>query len=648
VLTPFLIEIIYIINYIKYMGEYNIEKYVDEWVLDKIGKKFKFRTYQKAAIIKIIDNIINHQYQNYIVEAPTGSGKSLINIIAAGVLADYFDITSYILVSDLSLWDQYDKFLKSHKRIDIAILKGQTGNYCCKINNEDIKNADCRMSGLSWNALYNKSIRNKYGYECAMTCEYVRARKQAMKAKVCIMTYQLFLFVMNNPQYNTDQSGNMIFNIHDILFCDECHNIPEIVQNQYSPIISKKDINYLKPLYYRSTEQEPTLFQGLQLSTFDDLEIYKLYPDWSDIEKIIDNCWKVWLCKDSTKDEDIEANNDYLKLLNTYSELVESLRQDIIIKKTEYHALTKDDIKLFKIISWYTNYMCLWNDFCMAISVTGKQYMIKDVNITDKDTVITFKCTKEDYITWFFFLARTQYKVMLSATVGSKEAYDERMGFKYEKEDTWQHPNNIVNESYMEVIPSTFDFKKSPIYFLNRFKMSFKERENSFKYLKNAIYSICKTKFADCKGIIQTGSYEFAKRLYDDAPDDIKERMLIYRGSREKINTIRFHRLSENTIIVGPTLNTGIDLPGDECRFIIILKVPYPTLVDPLIKERIKLYPLWYNSHTSNEIIQGIGRGVRYNGDWCVTYILDACFFGLYQSTKHQYSEELQNRIKII
>ena len=106
--------------------------------------------------------------------------------------------------------------------------------------------------------------------------------------------------------------------------------------------------------------------------------------------------------------------------------------------------------------------------------------------------------------------------------------------------------------------------------------------------------------------------------------------------------------MSPDTILVGPTLNEGIDLPGDDCRFIIILKVPYPSLGDKLVKEKIKLFPLWYNSTTSNEIIQGIGRGVRYDGDWCVTYILDACFWNLYLSTKDQYSIELQNRIKMV
>ena len=32
----------------------------------------------------------------------------------------------------------------------------------------------------------------------------------------------------------------------------------------------------------------------------------------------------------------------------------------------------------------------------------------------------------------------------------------------------------------------------------------------------------------DVKGIIQTGSYAFAKQLYNDAPLNVKQRMLLY------------------------------------------------------------------------------------------------------------------------
>lgn len=632
-----------------YTDEY-LERIVREWTSEKISDKFEFRQYQLECILRIIRNIIDHKYQNYIVEAPTGSGKSLINIISAGVLADYFDMTSYILCSDLFLWEQYENFLHKYKHTGIAALKGQTGNYTCLLNGEDMKNADCKIAGLSWASMFNPATVEKYGYDCAYRCEYVKARKKAIKSKVCIMTYQLFLFIMNNPQFNNDGHGSPIFTVHDILFCDECHNIPEIVQLQYSPTIIKDHFDKLESLYNQTTEfKNPSLFDDLE-SNDTPFALYEKYKTWKTLRNEITSFWKTWTCPESRKDEDIESANNYLSILNLFSPICEQIKNDIMLKKQEKQPISKDDIKMFKLCSWHENYMCHWNDFCNAIECTGKEYFLKDITVDndDKHISVAFKCTKEDFITWFFLLRKAHYKVMLSATIGTKEAFDERMGFQYEKKNVWNHENAIVNESYMEVIPSTFDFSKSPIYFLNKFKMSWRERDISFNHLKNVIYSILTTKFKGQKGMIQTGSYEFMKKLYDGAPYEVKQRILTYSGSREKVTVSKIHQMSPDTILVGPTLNTGVDLPGDDCRFIIILKVPYPSLADKLVNERNKLYPKWYNSHTSNEIIQGIGRGVRYNGDWCVTYILDACFWNLYVSTKNQYSEELQDRINII
>lgn len=640
-------------NFDDIIVTYNEEEiigYINEWVKNKIGNDFEFREYQLECITRIIINILEHKYQNYIVEAPTGSGKSLINIIAAGVLAEYFDMTSYILVSDLFLWEQYENFIKKYKNTGIATIKGQTGNYTCRLNGEDMKNADCKMAGLSWAAMFNPATIEKYGYECAYKCEYVKARKRAIKAKVCIMTYQLFLFVMNNPTYNTDNQGLPIFSPHDVLFCDECHNIPEIIQMQYSPTIVESHFEKLEQLYRGTTEHQPDLFDDMDKEYSSESDIHYKYRTWKELHNDLKKYWAVWTNTDSRKDEDIEAANKYLNILEAYKDPCNAIKSNIIAKKNNKEHVSKDDIKMFKLVSWWENHMCEWHDFVTAIMMTGNEYLLKDITIAndDKHISVAFKCTKEDFITWFFFLNRAPYKVMVSATVGSKESYDERMGFQYEKKDVWKYHNTVVNESYMEVIPSTFDFTKSPVHFFNKFKMSFREKDISFRHLKTVIYSILSTKFKDQKGMIQTGSYEFAKKLYESAPFEIKQRMLVYNGSREKVTMVKLHQMSDDTILVGPTLNTGVDLPGDQCRFIIILKVPYPSLADKLVKERNKLYPLWYNSHTSNEIIQGIGRGVRYNGDWCVTYILDACFYNLYQSTKHQYSEELQNRINII
>jgi len=616
------------------VNKISIENNVKDWVANYIEEEFEFREHQFECIVNVIKSILDNPELNYICEAPTGSGKSLINIISAGVLAEYYNMTSYILVSDLFLWEQYDKFIQDHKKLHFGSIKGQTGNYTCALNKEDIRNADCKMAGISWGAMFNPATISKYGYDCAYKCKYLKARKKAVNAKVCLMTYQLFLFMMNNPTFNSD-GKNQIFATHDIIFCDECHNIPDIVQNQYSPCIKEEDFEKLDQLFvWGSGGESPDLFNG-----GGNYEILGYY-NRNSLQEKLKELWKQFIKENSSKYDDVKAMLTYKNILLGISEIATDAIAYISNKKLNKMPVSKDDIKLFKLCTWFQNYCCFWSDFNTAISEAGEEYLIKDICVTNADghLSVSFRCTKEDYMIYKYLLSRAPAKVLLSATVGGIDAYKENMGFRY-----------LSNkEVEFETIPSTFDFSKSPIHFLNKFKMSFREKETSFQYLKKVIYSICETKFGDQKGMIQTGSYAFAKQLYNDAPLNVKQRMLLYNGSREKTTCIKIHELSDNTILVGPSLNEGIDLPGDLCRFIIIMKVPYPSLADKLVKEKMKLFPLWYNSTTSNDIIQGIGRGVRFDGDWCVSYILDACFWKLYLETQDQYSNEFKNRLNII
>lgn len=650
----------------------SIERNIDNWVNDNLGSEFKFRIHQKEAIINIIYNIVNKDSRHYhIIEAPTGSGKSLINIISAGVLSEYYNLDSYILCSDLFLFDQYSSFLKSKNINQFGYLKGQTGNYVCARNLQDVRNGECRMAGIPWSNLFSKMQAKDKGFECSCYCEYVKTRMKALQSKVCVMTYQLFLFVFNNEQFNVDSHGNEIFKSKPIIFCDECHNIPSIVQTKFSISITLDSINKICNIYdvlSKTYNLHNSLFSIDDMGYDEELlnnlhDIYKKFQTRNSLYNYLYDIWKTINNKTTTKEEDNEAISKYLDVFTLMDSPTSIIETHIANKKVFKKPFSKEDIETYKLTSWYHNIGCHWSDFNKAIESVGTEFLLKD-GLVDDSTVdennvtITFRCTKEDWMVNKFLLTKANNVVMLSATVGGEDAYVENMGFRYDTEnrvideeiEEQEQLDNKENEKnyILDFIPSTFDFAQSPIYFLNRFKMSYKEREKSFVTLKQVIYNICDKKFKDTKGMIHTGSYEFAKRLYNDAPPEIQRRMLIYNGSREKTSIVETHKLCNDTIIVGPTLNEGIDLPGDNCRFIIIMKVPYPNLADKLVKEKIKLFPLWYNSTTSNNIIQGIGRGVRFNGDWCVTYILDACFWNLYNATKDQYKEDFKKRLTII
>ena len=223
----------------------DLKQNIINWAKENIGPNFSFREYQFETIFDICCNIIEGNKHTQIIEAPTGSGKSLLNIISAGVLADYYDMTSYILVSDLYLWKQYEDFINQHKTIknNFGILKGQTGNYMCAKNNEDMRNADCRMANIQWSKLFNKTSAMNLGYDCAAHCPYVKARKKALKSKVVVMTYQLYHYMINIV---SQQSTLASFQPRPIIFCDECHNIPSIVTKCFTPELKLSDLNHFK------------------------------------------------------------------------------------------------------------------------------------------------------------------------------------------------------------------------------------------------------------------------------------------------------------------------------------------------------------------------------------------------------------------
>ena len=89
-------------------------------------------------------------------------------------------------------------------------------------------------------------------FQCAKSCEYMIERFEAVNAPITIMTYQLFYFQMNICKIKTDSHGHPLpgqFLLRDYIFCDECHNIPSIIQSRCKPVINYEDVKRLVNIY---------------------------------------------------------------------------------------------------------------------------------------------------------------------------------------------------------------------------------------------------------------------------------------------------------------------------------------------------------------------------------------------------------------
>lgn len=623
------------------------------WVEDYLGIDFTFRKYQLESIMFIIKSILNDDRETSIIEAPTGSGKSLICIISAGVLSTYYKKSSYILCSDLFLWQQYADFIDKKSLREFGYIKGAIGNYTCFVNKQDLSCGRCKLAKVSYGQLKDKNWRERNMFTCVERCKYMQDRFRAERSNVTLMTYQLWLHHMN--LVNSKAASSHPFPKRDVIFCDECHNIPDLVQQFCAPTLrDQSHVNKIMDILNYAEENniemktilkhiDPELYKHDYYLKIDEKNKDNRYTNMFDNSLIKDRLDIIFtglnFYHDNAKQilDLLKMFRDILSIISVVNESMEDEIQHESLFNTR--NMDKGLETLSKRLTWFQTFGNSFEDFMEAIKKSGIEYMLMEVNINPetRERIFQFNCAKEDYLCSEYLLSHANNKVLLSATVGSHHAFDENIGIKYTK----QH------ESFFSKIPSTFDFTYSPIYYIPKYKMNYANKQHDFPFIQQMSCKIINA-HSNNRGIIHTGSYENARFFYNACPKEIQKRLFLYGTPKQKEEIMPDFKKSTNGILVGPTLTEGIDLPNDYCRFIILMKVPYPNITSKIVKKKLELFPLWYNSTTSNVIIQAIGRGVRNENDYCTTYILDGCFGNLYQQTKEQYSPELQNRIKVI
>lgn len=125
----------------------------------------------------------------------------------------------------------------------------------------------------------------------------------------------------------------------------------------------------------------------------------------------------------------------------------------------------------------------------------------------------------------------------------------------------------------------------------------------------------------DRKGIVHTRSYDRAREIVARSKFS---NVMMGHTSRNTLEVVgEFVHAEPPAVLVSPSVEEGYDFPGDQCRFQIIAKVPFPDTRDPLLAARIKDDKSYRNVLTAQSIIQMYGRGMRSEVDWCETVIVD-------------------------
>lgn len=189
--------------------------------------------------------------------------------------------------------------------------------------------------------------------------------------------------------------------------------------------------------------------------------------------------------------------------------------------------------------------------------------------------------------------------------------------------ETFSNINGIdVNLSDYQEIDSDFPIENRQIYYIDCGKMNYDKKRETFQKQIPIIKKILK-KYENEKGIIHTTNYEISNWI----KENIKDKRLIFHDSNDREEMLEKHlKNKKSSVIVSPSMSSGLDLNEELSRFQIILKIPFPNLGSNKIKARKESNPESYRIKTCQDLIQSYGRSVRSNTDHADTFILDSNF----------------------
>ena len=229
----------------------------------------------------------------------------------------------------------------------------------------------------------------------------------------------------------------------------------------------------------------------------------------------------------------------------------------------------------------------------------------------DESETVQFKPLKVDNYAKSILFDHADAVILMSATILDYGLFAEWLGID-------------EGEIYPIRRKSPFDISKNPIKTFSDYNLS------SVYIERNSIRSLDQIReilnaHRDEKGIVHTVS----GRCRDFLAENLDSDRLITHNTKDKVTRLdEFKSSNDPLVLVSPSLGEGVDLPGDLCRFQIIYKIPFPDWGDRQIQRRVSIDPLWYSYRTALNLVQFHGRGMRFEDDYCMTYVIDSRFSG--------------------
>ncbi|KZX16772.1 bifunctional ATP-dependent DNA helicase/DNA polymerase III subunit epsilon [Methanobrevibacter cuticularis] len=523
---------------------------------NEIIENFPFTEPRKGQleIISEIYHAIEKGYKYIVLEAGTGTGKSVI----AATLAKMYNST-FILTMTKQLQEQYLNDFKDH---NFHVIKGRNNFKCMEKSlysnsyqeKSSCNNGTCleRYDFKCKYGLSNIDSADVYGLEHAFKsyywkddvhCKYWSQKAEGINSDLVIMNYDYALYEFNYPHD---------FAKRNLLILDEAHNIEKKIMGFVELELIKEDLENEIKLKIADDEIKHMEKEG--------------YVSWISFVKYIKRRY----------------NKESKKFIKKISKKKDNETEAIIRK-------LKDEIDKF-------------NRFINYIEKDPKNWIM----IHEKDSIF-FKPLKIHEYAKDYLLNYGDICLFMSATI-----------LDYEKFAEWLGLNK--KEVYHLKVETPFSVSKRPIESNKTVDMTYRKLKKNAPETLDIISEIL-NKHKNDKGLIHTVSYKCKDYLIKN----LNNSRLITHDADNRFEILnKFEKSKKPLVLLSPSMNEGVNLPYDKCRFQIIYKLPFPSTSDKQVSMRIKSDRHWYPYQTIMNLVQAYGRGMRAEDDYCQTYIIDS------------------------
>lgn len=644
----------------------------EDGVLNDVINDFEYRHEQLMTTLEIADSI--QEEKGIIVEAGTGTGKSLAYLIPLAYYAISNDKTAVISTKTKILQDQLiKKDVKLIKKlpnlsgIQVSVIKGRESYFCMEKffnfldlvideNPELLKSLDF-LKILLW------SMRTKTGdldeidsdfkgffksnrYECKgmfclykKKCPYSNVRNNVKNSHIVITNHALLFneaeMRMNDEMMYEKSDDNPVEGIllpnFDILVLDEAHEIENSLTDAMSfSIIPFENIKRVQELINDGF----TILNRVKIKYHEDF-IKKLKRTISDDYQELFKAHK----------EITEKFNG----ANFSGNIVKDNQREELLKKTETIETALRNLKGTSI-----QISSMFGDFIQDESRKDEDFLLnykKKINIVDDDlkSVCGINSYSDTHVTYLDKIQKggKRYLVILSSPVAHekimKDLYSDvkvkifisaTMWVFSKGSDGFNYSRRIlgVNDEFRAIkLGTSFDYKNQLKFYVVSDMVEYSR--NNMEYLKDGaelIQNIIKIG----KGGILTlfTSYrdmDYVKNNIDSTGVNLR----VQERLTSQTKLIEEHIKNKDAVLFGNrTFWEGIDLPGEHLKILVIFKLPFERPDDPIIESRINhfgeksfhegLYKYYYPKMITN-LRQGIGRLIRTKRDRGIVIVLD-------------------------